>query len=622
MNTQTDTAQRMANSQAFLSIGVVLMERYVIEAEVGRGGYSVVYKAKDVKLGTIVAVKMLVPPPVAIDMAKERLRREVVALQKLFHPNIIRIFDIHEDGHWSFIIMDYVEGGTLDQYVARHGPVAEDFARKIGQQIGEALALAHQSGILHRDVKPQNILLTHDNQAVLTDFGSAKIEGLSTFTATGAFVGTLEYLAPEVFNGDRPDGRSDIFGLGMSLYFALTGKLPESGAKHMPPVPQEDGFHPREAGISLSSEFDQIVARATTADPSHRFYTVAKMVKTLSGELNSENKTFSSVLKFCLRCGGPDLLGLTVCPSCRNQTDKGDTCIFIEQELDRETKRRIRPILKEITGLSSLSARLRDTINGSKTLLVVKKEVAPGIVAKLRNKQIPVYSIPYSKVLSKVPFFLRFLLLANFLVVVWGSLKFSLMYFLPYGILFLSVKKVIFTPLIWPSASSLDLPLEIESSVFQSLDSMPIGSSRNLYAEIVRAGSDVYEMAKNNEDPLLRQKLDSVMKLSSEVAVSLAQLDKTLLAISKQAQIHSSSQILYKVMGEGEAHRDKLIQKLLELLAMLATMNVYQGNNCQAALLELEEIAKELKQDHKIELEAEEEVRQFLKDKEREVVPC
>ncbi len=603
----------MTNQESFFSAGSILRDRYSIDTEIGRGGYSVVYKAQDMKLGTTVAIKLMVPPPVAAISAKERLRREVIALQKLHHPSILRIYDLYEEGPWSFIIMDYIEGENLEQHISKYGPLTEEHTKKIGQQIAEGLALAHQASILHRDVKPQNIMITRGDQAILTDFGSAKIEGLSTVTATGAFVGTLDYLAPEVFNGVRADARSDVFSLGMSLYFTLVGSLPKSDSKHLPPNPREEGFSPGQTGIKISSELDQIVARATMAEPSRRFHTIEEMAKTLAGESLSSTRAPQSQLKFCLRCGGQDLLDLTVCPSCRSQTGNEDTCIFIEEELGEDSKKHVRNILKQITGLHHFSTNLTDTIKGTKTLLRVTKDAAPGIVAKLRSKQIPVYSIPFKKTFSKVPFLLRVIVLANFSIALWAGLKYSIGILIPYWFLYITTKNTIFTPLIRPNVRALNLPPDVEASILKTFAILPAGPTRDLFAEIARTGSGLYDVAKKDSfDPLLGQKICSSLSLSGEVATTLSQLDQNIIALSKQVHANPSQESITKILGKTEAHRDKLVQKLLELLSAIATININRESYCDSAISELDCITKELEEDSRIQVEAEREVREYL----------
>lgn len=618
----------MTSQEHFLQIGSLLNNRYVIEAEVGRGGYSVVYKAQDQILETTVAIKLLVPPPVAAISAKERLRREVMALQTLNHPSIIRIYDLHDEGHWSFMIMDYIDGGTLDQYVARHGPLTQDTAKAFGRHIAEALVLAHRHGILHRDVKPQNMMITSDHHAVLTDFGSAKIEGQATVTATGAYVGTMDYLAPEVFDGNRPDGRSDIYSLGISLYFALTGTLPDGPSKHMPPTPQEGGFHPSHTGLSISPEFDHIIARATAAAPSDRFHTMESMTKALTGEWTGPViPQQSSSLKFCLRCGGPDLLLLSVCPTCRTQKTTRDTLIMIEKDLEPESRTHVLHTLETITAHSQNASCLQDTAQGTKALLQVPQAAAPEIVAKLRARQIPATWIPRSQAFSKTPYTLRFLLSVNFWFGAWIGLmhfqSFLLISPLVVGAMSLATRCTIRTPLIQPRDGTLNLPDNIETQVFSSIANLPSGSAQDLLSSIVRTGASLYKTAKNDSyDPLFAQKLTAALDLACSLAAKVSQLDQTLVHIAKQAQTNPTERKFIQIMSECELHRDKLVQKLLELLATLTTMHTGEGNSHDSSLEEFSAITKELEEDSKIRMEAAAEVQEYLEASEKEGSVC
>ncbi|HYU15418.1 MAG TPA: serine/threonine-protein kinase, partial [Candidatus Acidoferrum sp.] len=190
---------------AYLGPGDVLAGRYEIARELGRGGFSIVYLATDRDLGTPVAIKLLVPPPASAQLARERLRREVQAVRGLAHANIVGVHDFLEEGTWSFVVMEYVDGPDLAVLVRDHGPLAPDEAARLGADIAGALSAAHQRGILHRDVKPQNILLDPDGRARLTDFGAARLDGQTTVTQTGALVGTLPYLGPEILADRRAD---------------------------------------------------------------------------------------------------------------------------------------------------------------------------------------------------------------------------------------------------------------------------------------------------------------------------------------------------------------------------------------------------------------------------------
>src|SRR3989454_4422937 len=149
----------MVAEPTYVAPGVVLQDRYEIADEIGRGGFSIVYRARDRRIGADVAIKLLVPPPAAARVARERLRREVQAVRQLSHPNIVAVYDVADEGVWSFVVMEYVPGPDLAVRVRQRGPLDADAAARLGREITAALAAAHRRGILHRDVKPQNILL-------------------------------------------------------------------------------------------------------------------------------------------------------------------------------------------------------------------------------------------------------------------------------------------------------------------------------------------------------------------------------------------------------------------------------------------------------------------------------
>ena len=162
-----------AASSPFPTVGAVLLDRFELVEELGRGGYSVVYAARDSKLDQEVAIKLLVPPPATAQTARERMRREAQAVRALSHPNIVRLYDYLEDGPWSFLVMERIDGDDLAERLKRDGPLPVDEVVKIGRGLASALAAAHDKGILHRDVKPQNVLLDSSGPR-LVDFGSAK----------------------------------------------------------------------------------------------------------------------------------------------------------------------------------------------------------------------------------------------------------------------------------------------------------------------------------------------------------------------------------------------------------------------------------------------------------------
>jgi hypothetical protein len=260
-----------------LAVGRRLLDRFELLAELGRGGFSVVYAARDHAVGNEVAIKVLVPPPAAAREAKERMRREVNAIRGLRHPNLVGVHDFLEDGPIAFVVMDLIDGEDLAARIRSRGPLAPEQTVALGRAIADALSAAHSAGILHRDIKPANILLDRSGKAYLTDFGSARLETQTTMTRTGGWVGTMAYLAPEVWLGDRPDARADVFALGTTLYESLTGRLPDRPSAHLPPTPEGDGFRPARVNPAVPLWLDQAIGDATTADPRYRLVTAGAL---------------------------------------------------------------------------------------------------------------------------------------------------------------------------------------------------------------------------------------------------------------------------------------------------------------------------------------------------------
>ncbi len=250
--------------------------KYQIETLVGRGGMAAVYRAHDTVLNRSVAIKVL-EPALAIDpTAVERFRREAVTAANLEHQSIVRVFDVQEEGGLHFIAMRYVQGTTLRNILRDNGPLPLDAIVNILKPVAAALHYAHQRGVIHRDVKPGNILVEPDGTVLLTDFGIARAADSSqvALTATGQVMGTADYLAPEQISGRPADPRSDIYSLGVVLYEMLTGVTPFAGETtasilyrqvHDRPVPLRS-INPR-----LPAELQPIIDRVLAKNPTSRY---------------------------------------------------------------------------------------------------------------------------------------------------------------------------------------------------------------------------------------------------------------------------------------------------------------------------------------------------------------
>ncbi|MFD3454118.1 serine/threonine-protein kinase [Streptomyces sp. NPDC058691] len=250
----------------------VVAERYRLIGELGRGGMGVVWLARDELLGREVAVKEVIAPPGFDERDTERLyarlEQEGRAAARVEHPNVVKVYDVAmADGH-PWIVMELIRGLTLSDVLDAEGPMALRRAADIGSKVLAALRVAHAAGVLHRDVKPGNVLIGNDGRVVLTDFGIAMIEGTSALTRTGELVGSPEYLAPERALGRRPGPASDLWSLGVLLYVAVEGGSPfrrDTALSTMRAVVDEPLAPPRRAG-----PLGPVIAGLLQKDPAAR----------------------------------------------------------------------------------------------------------------------------------------------------------------------------------------------------------------------------------------------------------------------------------------------------------------------------------------------------------------
>ena len=211
----------------FLAFQSAVVGRYSLERELGRGGMGVVYLAREVRLDRPVAIKLLPPELAAQPQLRDRFLREARTAARLSHPYIVPIHAVDDVGEFVFYVMAYVDGETLAQRVAARGPLSPSDATRVLREVAWALAYAHAQGVVHRDVKPANILLERGTErAMVTDFGIARLAQVDGETAYGEVLGTPEYMSPEQASGDALDGRSDLYALGAVGFFALTGHPP------------------------------------------------------------------------------------------------------------------------------------------------------------------------------------------------------------------------------------------------------------------------------------------------------------------------------------------------------------------------------------------------------------
>lgn len=258
--------------------------RYRVLSELGRGGMGVVYLAKDVVLDRDVALKELPARLAGDDAFAARFRQEARMLARLTHPNIVQVFDLVEHGSSLFMAMELMEGGDLDRLLAKMGPAPLPMVAKLMAPIADALAVAHSKGIVHRDVKPMNVLLTGDGTPKLTDFGLAKADADGTMhTVEGAIMGSPRYMSPEQAAGRSADLRADVYSFGVTLFLLLTGRLPFEGdtasllAQHLTQPPPD----PRALNADVPEVLAQLVLSMLSKNPDNRPQDMAAVARTL-----------------------------------------------------------------------------------------------------------------------------------------------------------------------------------------------------------------------------------------------------------------------------------------------------------------------------------------------------
>jgi len=260
-----------------------LGERYELLSELGRGAMGVVFKAHDQKLDEIVAIKMLKPGSVD-DNSLDQLKSELKLARRITHPNVLRTYDFGEAGDAPYLSMEYVSGMTLRELLDRRGRLPYGAALRIARQLCAGLEAVHEVGVLHRDIKPGNVMLEHRGNAKLMDFGISR-PARADETSTGELVGTPHYMAPEQIRGGQPDARTDIYSLGVLLEELFTGGLPFSGESameiaaarlHQPPVP------PSRHWPEIPEALEAIILRCLASDPADRYPDAASLGRDLS----------------------------------------------------------------------------------------------------------------------------------------------------------------------------------------------------------------------------------------------------------------------------------------------------------------------------------------------------
>lgn len=284
---------------ATVKTGLFISERYEIIANIGSGGSADVYKAKDHRLNRFVAIKILKQSFTGDHKIVAKFRQEAQSCAGLTHPNIVSVYDVGNDGELYYIVMELIEGITLKKFIEKKGRLEIKEAIGIAIQIAQGLDAAHANHVVHRDIKPQNIIISREGKVKVTDFGIARATfGTSTNTINQAPVGSVHYLSPEQARGGFSDERSDIYSLGVTIYEMLAGKVPFTGDNNVSVALlhiQGEATPLHELNPDVTAAVEKIVAKCMQKKPERRYFSAAELIRDLKAAITNPNGNFVKI---------------------------------------------------------------------------------------------------------------------------------------------------------------------------------------------------------------------------------------------------------------------------------------------------------------------------------------
>ena len=334
--------------------GVIIGGRYEIIAKIGTGGMADVYKAIDQKLNRYVAIKILKQEFREDETFVSKFRSEAQAAAALSHPNVVNVYDVEEDLGVYFIVMELVEGITLKEYIQKKGRLTPKEVISIAVQVCSGIEMAHNLNIVHRDIKPQNIMISKEGKVKVTDFGIAKATSSNTISTNA--MGSVHYTSPEQARGGFSDAKSDIYSLGISMYEMITGTLPFDGdstvsvaLKHL----QEEIKAPSEVVEGVPYSLERIILKCTQKSPDRRYADVGALMRDLRRSLNEPNGDFVVIAPFVsvadtVIISQDELDQIQEAAIQRRYDDDDDDYDYDEYEEERSRRRDIDPKLSKI----------------------------------------------------------------------------------------------------------------------------------------------------------------------------------------------------------------------------------------------------------------------------------
>jgi len=565
-----------------LPSGSVIADRFEIASELGRGARSIVYAARDRETGAELALKLVSLAPATAHFARQRLRREAELVRALAHPGIVRPIEIVDHGSWSLIVMERVSGRSLAAAVAADGPFHPDAVARLGAELAEALSAVHRCGVVHRDVKPENVLLDEGGRARLSDFGCAHLEGQALLTQPEDPVTTVGCLPPEVIEGQIADSRTDVYALGMTLYFALVGHLPKSAEPQLPPSPLPGGHHPREKRTDIPEWLDEIVARATRAEPGHRLETAERFARALL-ERSLESRTDESQdgrsLRVCVLCRRPGTLGRAVCPHCED-VDGGDadSLVLVVPARGREARANQLRLLSELTSIPVEHPSLRSAARAQRALVRVSGSHAEVLVKRLRSRGVEARTLPLERAWRALPHWSLVLALATLLAGAGAALAgFPLLLaasVVPASAALYSGWSWIQRETLIGDGSDVPPPGALVRAISDAMPRLQAGQARKLLVEILRLGRDLWlRLCAGETSDGARSELIAALLCTCDAAAELAREDGILDALQLHGERRNEpppglmeSRALY------HSARSRLVQAMLECAASFSRL--------------------------------------------------
>ncbi len=478
---------------------------------------------------------------------------------------------------------------------------------KLGTEIALALDVAHRRGVLHRDVKPQNILIDRHGKAKLADFGSAKLDGQATMTHTGGVVGTLSYLAPEILQGRRPDARSDVYALGLTLYYALTGGLPPRPAAQLPPEPERLGYRPSAVStVVVSQWFDALVARATAAEPSRRHATAGSLADTLARKGSEFNSQADEELDRCLLCNGVDPLSLNICPQCSGiDGPVADTLLFLDPSADRRARDRVAETLRA----SARPQTIPWVVRGSRALARLPREAAEGVLERMRQRGVPLRTMRHSRAWAPMPGSYYAMVFGIAVTGMAAGLSFTTAA-LPLAGLFLCLGQLTLQrPTMRATRRRPALPADVHDEVVATLATLPDGTARELLAEVVHPAGHLVRGWRDTDQESVQHMTD-VLRAACRAAREIAGLDEYL-ALPAPPLDGTAHQQWSANRRAVEQARDLLVHQLLQVVSAVGAVK-RRTSALEAAETDLPALAAGLQDSGLRQAEALEELEAFL----------